>query len=190
LAAVLTTIQDREKEAFDALNSELQHWLPEYDSVTFDTPIDGHRSIKLRRTKDKKLIAAADLSEGTLFVIFLLAIAYNPEPPPLIFIEEPDRAVHPRLLRRIRDALFRLSYPTDAGINRKPVQVIATTHSPLFLDLFKDYPEHVVIAEKHADGTASFKRLLDNPDMREILGDAPLGEVWYTGVLGGVPLGV
>jgi hypothetical protein len=64
--------------------------------------------------------------------------------------------------------------------------VIATTHSPYFLDLFKDHPEEVVIAEKTREG-ARFERLSDRSDIGEILADAPLGEVWYTGVLGGVP---
>jgi hypothetical protein len=76
--------------------------------------------------------------------------------------------------------------PKTFGEKRPPVQVIATTHSPYFLDLFRDHPEEIVIAQK--DGlTARFERLIDRPDIDEILGDAPLGEVWYSGVLGGVP---
>ena len=34
---------------------------------------------------------------------------------------------------------------------------------------------------------ATFERLSDQPDIMEVLDDAPLGEVWYSGVLGGVP---
>jgi hypothetical protein len=29
--------------------------------------------------------------------------------------------------------------------------------------------------------------LSEQPHIEEILGDAPLGEIWYTGILGGVP---
>lgn len=36
---------------------------------------------------------------------------------------------------------------------------------------------------------ARFSRLSDRADLEEILGDAPLSEVWYSGVLGGVPAG-
>ncbi len=109
-----------------------------------------------------------------------------PDPPSLIGIEEPERGVHPRLLRNIQTALYRLSYPKQFGEDRQPVQVIATTHSPYFLDLYKDHPEEIVIAQKTADG-AQFERLSDQPDIMEVLDDAPLGEVWYSGVLGGVP---
>ena len=68
----------------------------------------------------------------------------------------------------------------------QPVQVIATTHSPYFLDLFKDHPEEIVICEKTGQGV-EFKRLSELPHIDEILGDAPLGDAWYTGILGGVP---
>ena len=67
------------------------------------------------------------------------------------------------------------------------MQVIATTHSPLFVDLFKDHPEQIIIAEKNADGSATLKSLADDPELHAMIGDAPLGEVWYSGVLGGVP---
>jgi hypothetical protein len=78
---------------------------------------------------------------------------------------------------------YRLSYPENYGEQRDPVQVIATTHSPYLLDLFRDYPEQVVIAQKTKDG-AKFERLSEQPYIEEILRDAPtLGDVWYTGVL-------
>ena len=82
--------------------------------------------------------------------------------------------------------MYRLAYPENFGEKREPVQVIATTHSPYMLDLFKDHPEEIVIASK-ADGNVSFERLVDLPNIQEILEGAPLGEVWYSGVLGGVP---
>ena len=58
----------------------------------------------------------------------------------------------------------------------------------LGLDLFRDHPEEIVIAEK-VGLEAKFTRLSDRADLEEILGDAPLSEVWYSGVLGGVPAG-
>ncbi len=116
----------------------------------------------------------------------MLTISYLPSPPPIVGIEEPDRGIHPRLLRDIRDALYRLAYPEDFGEKREPVQVIATTHSPYMLELFRDHPEEIVIAEK-VGNEARFHRLADRPDIEEILQDTSLGEAWYSGILGGVP---
>ena len=61
-----------------------------------------------------------------------------------------------------------------------------TFQFPYFLNLFKDHPEEIVIAER-VGNEAKFHRLLDLPNVEEILQDADLGEVWYTGILGGVP---
>lgn len=185
LPVVLDRLRDHHPERFEALNFELSGWLPEFDRILFDTPSQGNRSIALRTTSGHK-IAAPELSQGTLLALAILTVAYLPEPPPVVGFEEPDRGLHPRLLRDVRDALYRLAYPDRFGESRKPVQVIATTHSPYFLDLFRDSPEEVVIAEK-LEGEAKFNRLVDLPHFEEILQDSHLGEVWYSGILGGVP---
>ena len=179
-------LRDKAPERFEALNDEFGLWLPEFDRILFETPKTGQRAFLLRTRKGHHAIPARDLSQGTVLALAILTLAYLPDPPPLIGIEEPERGVHPRLLRNIQTALYRLSYPEQFGEERQPVQVIATTHSPYFLDLYKDHPEEIVIAQKTADG-AQFERLSDQPHIMEVLEDAPLGEVWYSGILGGVP---
>ena len=186
LAGVMDRLRDKEPERFEALNDEIGRWLPEFDRILFDTPATGQRAFLLRTRTGHHAIPARDLSQGTVLALAILTLAYLPDPPPLIGIEEPERGVHPRLLRNIQTALYRLSDPKQFGEDRQPVQVIATTHSPYFLDLYKDHPEEIVIAQKTADG-AEFERLSDQPHIMEVLEDAPLGEVWYSGVLGGVP---
>jgi len=188
LAAVLENLRDQHPERFVELVAELRRWLPDFDNLLFQTPQAGFKSIALRTQAGRHSIAAADLSHGTLFALALLTIAYLPSPPEIIAIEEPDRGIHPRLLREVRDALYRLAYPGNFDVDRKPVQVIATTHSPYLVDLFRDHPEEVVLAQK--DGLhATLTRLTDQPNWEEILRDAQLGELWYSGVLGGVPAG-
>ncbi|MCH7592104.1 MAG: AAA family ATPase [Planctomycetes bacterium] len=188
LAGVLDRLRDLEPERFEALNDQLGRWIPEFDRVLFDTPQKGHRSIFLRTRHGRNRIAARELSQGTLLALAMLTLAYLPDPAPFIGFEEPDRGIHPRLLRDVRDALYRLAYPENYGEDREPVQVVATTHSPYFVDLFKDHPEEVIIAEKTGQ-EAKFIRLVDLPNVDEILRDAHLGDTWYAGVLGGVPSG-
>lgn len=185
-AGVLDRLRDQEPERFESLNDEIGRWFPEFDRILFDTPENGQRGFLLRTRKDHSKIPAADLSQGTLLALAILTLAYLPEPPSIVCLEEPDRGIHPRLLRQIQDALYRLTYPENFGEKREPVQVIATTHSPYFLDLYKDHPEEIVIAQKTSEG-ARFERLSEQPHIMEVLGDAPLGEIWFSGVLGGVP---
>lgn len=188
LAAVLDGLNDEAPERFEAINSAVDRWLPEFDRILFRRPGHGKKSIVMRTREGQHQISAADLSQGTLFTLAMLTLAYLPEPPSVVGLEEPDRGIHPRLLRHVQDAIYRLSHPDSREEKRKPVQVIATTHSPYFLDLFKDHPEEIVIANK-VGLDVRFERLSEQPHIQEMLGDAPLGEIWYTGVLGGVPSG-
>ncbi|MGH9425302.1 MAG: AAA family ATPase, partial [Terriglobia bacterium] len=186
LAAVLDALTDSEPERFEALNQELARWLPEFDRILFETPNPGHKAFLLRTRVGHHRYRASDLSQGTLHALAFLTVAYLPSPPPIVCFEEPDRGIHPRLLHDIRDGMYRLAYPKDFGENRQPVQVIATTHSPYLLDLYKDHPEEIVIAHKDKEGV-HFERLSEKPNVHEFLDGAPLGDVWLSGILGGVP---
>jgi predicted ATPase len=186
LAGVLDNLRDSEPERFDELNKELGRWLPEFDRILFETPAQGRRSLMLRTRQGQHWIRATDLSHGTLYALAFLTLAYLPNPPSIVCFEEPERGIHPRLFREIRDAMYRLCYPEDFADKRQPVQVIATTHSPYLLDLYKEHPEEIVISNKDNEGV-HFERLAEKPNIEDFLQDAPLGEVWYSGILGGVP---
>lgn len=67
------------------------------------------------------------VSEGTLRVLGLCAIALNPWQGSLLAFEEPENGVHPRRLELIARLLVSLAL--DQGR-----QVIVTTHSPMFCD--------------------------------------------------------
>jgi predicted ATPase len=184
LAAVLDDLKDNQPERWDALLAEMCEWLPEYDYILFDKPTSGQKAVALRTKKGQHRIPAQELSQGTLVALALLTLAYLPNPPSLVGLEEIDRGLHPRLLRHLQDALYRLSYPDSVKERRQPVQVIATTHSPYLLDLYRDHPEEVVLA--HKEGLeVEMRRLADIENFQDILGESPLSEVWYSGVLGG-----
>ncbi len=186
LPEVLFQLSDRHPDRFERLNEELACWLPEFDRILFELTPDGRRAISLRTCETGEPIIAAEVSQGAIMALGLMTLAHLPDPPPIVGFEDPDHGMHPRLLDDVRDTLYRLAYPKEFGDDRDPVQVIATTHSPYFLDLFRERPEEIVIAEKTRDG-ARFIRLTDLPNIDEILRNSNLGEVWYCGILGGVP---
>ena len=186
LAAVLDSLRDSHPEKFEQLNEELHRWLPEFDRILFRTPADGKKTFMVRTSNGAIAFEPHELSQGVLFSLAFLTLAYLPSPPSIICFEEPDRGIHPRLLKDIQDAMYRLAFPSEYGEKRNPVQVIATTHSPYLVDLYKDHPEQIVIVHKDENGS-HFERISDKPHISEILDGAPLGEIWYSGVLGGVP---
>ena len=171
LAAVLVQLREHTPAVFSSLEAGLAP--------------SGGLTFGLRLAEGGELLGAEELSQGTLYVVALLALAFDPDPPRILCLEEVDRGVHPRMFREVRDVLYRLSHPpADAG--RAGVQVIATTHSPYFIDLFRDHPEEVIISQK-TGRAATFERLSDRPDLPELLREGSLGEMWYSGILGGVP---
>ena len=119
-------------------------------------------------------ISPTRLSDGTVRYLCLLAILCDPEPPPLIGIEEPELGLHPDLLPKVADLLVAASART---------QLIVTTHSDILIDALTDWPESVVIVEKHA-GQTSMQRL-DAEKLRAWLEKYRLGQLWTRGDLGG-----
>ena len=186
LATVLSARSIHEPEEFARLKNELFRMMPEYDEIEFVERPGRLIDLKLRLADTAEWVVAENLSQGTLYVLALLTLVFDPAPPAIICIEELDRGVHPRMLREMRDLLYRLSYPKETGSQKPPVQVIVTTHSPYLLDLFRDHPEEVVITEKHG-AAARFTRLDQCADLTNVLSSGSLGDLWFSGVIGGVP---
>jgi len=186
LSAVLALRRDQVPEVFKALAGDFCRILPEFAGLDFRDLGDGRVELDARLAGSGERIAAESLSQGTLYLLATLTLAHAPAPPAVVCLEEADRGVHPRMLREVRDALYRLSYPKDAGMERAPVQVVTTTQSPYLLDLFKDHPDEVVLASKSGNA-ATFMRLSERTDLLELMKEAHLGDLWYSGILGGVP---
>ncbi|HRU04179.1 MAG TPA: AAA family ATPase [Candidatus Brocadiia bacterium] len=68
---------------------------------------------------------AFGMSDGTLRALGLLMAVYQPSPPSVLIIEEPEATIHPGALGAILDLIRAAS---------KSVQVVVTTHSPEILD--------------------------------------------------------
>jgi predicted ATPase len=186
LAAVLAGWQERAPDAFRSLSADFCRILPEFSALDFRAVGDAHVELLARLTGGGEQIAADSLSQGTLYLLATLALAHAPVTPTVVCLEEADRGIHPRMLRELRDALYRLSYPKDAGLTRAAAQVITTTHSPYLLDQFKEHPEEIVLAHKHGQ-EATFTRLSERTDILDLMKEAHLGDLWYSGILGGVP---
>jgi len=185
LAANLADMRARAPESFAALSTELLRMLPEFRALVVEEGADGTVEFALDLEEDG-VVPADEMSQGILYLVGVLALAFDPDPPRVLCIEEIDRGIHPRMLREVRDALYRLSYPESFGLVRRPVQIVTTTHSPYFIDLFRDHPEEVIVSHKHGRA-ARFERLTERPDLPDLLREGSLGDMWFSGILGGVP---
>ncbi len=89
-------------------------------------PIDGENQFCLLEG-DKNLVPLHGASDGTLRLIAYYTLLNEPELPPLIAIEEPERNLHPGALSDIAHVLEQIAQYS---------QVIITTHSSQLLGAF------------------------------------------------------
>lgn len=145
-----------------------------YDGLTdVDVSVEGG-TVQVFFTEGDYVIPATRLSDGSLRYLCLLAILLDPDPPPLIGLEEPELGLHPDLLPKIADLLVDASTRT---------QLIVTTHSDAIIDALSDRPESVVVFDKH-DGRTTFERL-DRDALAGWLEKYRLGQLWTRGQIGG-----
>lgn len=140
----------------------------------FDVRIKGG-TVEVFVTEGEFIIPASRLSDGTLRYLALLAILCDPDPPPLICIEEPELGLHPDVLPKIADLLVEASQST---------QLIVTTHSDVLVDAMSEHPESVVVVEKYGGKTVA-KRLAATTEIRQWLEKYRLGQLWLRGEIGG-----
>jgi predicted ATPase len=129
LTAFLNTLRALDERQFQALERALHLVIPSITGVVLD--VNNLGEIELRLREGNTLIPARVVSEGTLRILGLLALAGAKKPPALVGFEEPENGVHPRRLQLIAELL-----QTRAELGE--TQMIVTTHSPLLLDLIAD----------------------------------------------------
>jgi predicted ATPase len=126
IAPFLYRLRAESPKHFEAVKRTLRSLIPSVEELTVDLD-------KRRGTLDIQLrqggidFSSRIISEGTLRVLALCAIAANPASGSLITFEEPENGVHPRRLELIAQLLTSLAMSPGR-------QVILTTHSPLFCD--------------------------------------------------------
>jgi predicted ATPase len=110
-------------------------------------------------------------SDGTLKLLAYLTVLYDPDPPQLVGIEEPENYLHPRLLPELAEECQQAAQRT---------QLIVTTHSPFFINPLR--PDEVRVLYRAADGYTRVHRVADMPGIADFIRHgATLGELWMEG---------
>lgn len=170
LGSILNRLR-RDYDNYQAFLESLKILYPGIMEIVIDTS-GGNNQIFLQEKNG--LIPASRLSDGTLRYLFLLAILYDPNPPPLICLEEPELGLHPDVLPTLARLLHQASQRT---------QLIVTTHSPILIDALSETPESILVCEQTEEGS-TIKRL-DADELKPWLERYRLGQLWMSGHLGG-----
>lgn len=145
--------------------------------------IPGLERVESRRTEDGRLalrfkdgpfadpFLAKFVSDGTIKMFAYLVLLSDPEPPPLLCIEEPENGLHPKLLPILAEELR--AHATKA-------QVFVSSQSPYFVNALR--PEELWIIDRGEDGFATVERSDRIAGVPEFVAEgATLGNLWSEG---------
>jgi hypothetical protein len=193
LATLLDDILGFNAEQFIRMRDEFCRFFPQFKSVQVRSVEALNRQYESRglhystaamgkgicfETAAGQIVRAQQASDGAILFLAFLALAYLPEPPNLLLIEEPETGIYPTRLGQVIRLLKQLVNPTE-GVQFP--QIILSTHSPYVLSFFQ--PEEVTLLSRPAgepDAPVRARPLRDAPNIRERMGnDFYLGELWY-----------
>jgi predicted ATPase len=176
LAAVLDGLQSKPLMRA-AIDEAIRQAIPSVSAVvTLPDDKPGYKVVGV--AEGNTAYRARHVSDGVLLFIAITTVSQMSGGKTVIALEEPDKGIHPRRIVDIIDQVNRIA--------NQGTQFLITTHSPVLLNAFRDFPESVLIVDRGDRGTVA-KRLSDMPNIEEQLRDVQLGDLWYSGVLGGVP---
>ena len=180
LASVLTWMSSEASDVIAALQDDVRAILPGFVAFKFNQGETGSDTVRVD-IQEQGLRDATPLSRasfGTVRAIALLTMLRDPMPPRLTCLEEIDHGLHPYALdvivERLRDASSRS-------------QIIVATHSPALVNRL-EAAELVVFERDAQDGcTRIVQRDPDEVAEMQAASGYGLGELWFSGTLGGVP---
>lgn len=178
LASFLLILSRTHEESWQRLVEDAISVLPNLRDIRFDFPSGAAREVivVLEEAGLRRPTQLADASYGTVRLLGLLALLYDPKPPALTCIEEIDHGLHPQALELLVERLREASERS---------QFIIATHSPALADRLK--PEELVVCERLPDGSSAIPAI-SVAEVKRIVRHSeglPLGELWFSGALGG-----
>jgi len=174
-------VQYLEKEhssRFKKVLAEVAKKVPGVKSITHKRAEDGRLLLQFNDRGFADPFYAQNMSDGTLKFFAYMLLLEDPNPAPLIGIEEPENGLHHQLLGPLATEMR-----TRANAQGGP-QILVTTHANYFVDALRS--EEVFVLSKNGDGMSTVRRAADDPQVVGMVNDGiPLGSLWYSNHLGG-----
>lgn len=171
LPNVIQYLREQHPERLEAIFETLRRRIPRIERVQAEILRDGRLLLLVKDAPFSMPVLSRFASDGTLKLLAYLILLYDPDPPHLIGIEEPENYLHPRLLPELAEECQQAAERT---------QLIITTHSPFFINPLR--PAEVRIVYRASDGYTRVRRVADIPGIDAFLDQgATLGELWMEG---------
>ena len=147
----------------------------DFEELIFPPAADQRVQLRIRWRSLRTEQSAADLSDGTIRFLLLLAIFLSPKPGDLIAVDEPEVGLHPSMFPIIAELAAEASERT---------QVVLTTHSPQFLDALQTMTPTTTVAQWN-DGQTRLS-VINGEELKRWLKEYSLGALFRSGELEGM----
>jgi len=176
LSLVNEYLHNNHRKVFEKILELLKQRVPGISKVESKTTEEGRVLLKFQDGAFEDPFLARYVSDGTIKMLAYLTLLYDPNPHPLLCVEEPENQLYPQLLMELAEE-FR-SYSNRGG------QVFVSTHSPDFLNATR--VEEVFWLEKK-NGCTLIKRAKDDSQIVAYMSEGDqMGYLWNQGFFGEV----
>ena len=149
----------------------LSQRVPQLESVQVDILDDGRLLLRFKDAPFDRPILSRYASDGTLKMLAYLTLLYDPDPAPLMGIEEPENFLHPRLLSGLAE---------ECRMAAARSQLLVTSHSPFLVNGLK--PPEVWVLFRNEEGLTQAQRTDKMRGIQEFIEEgASLGDLWMEG---------
>lgn len=175
VAQVAAYLYEQHPDRFQRILEIMRRRVPGVTRVEAKTTEDGRLVLRFQDGSFKDPFIARYVSDGTIKMFAYLVLLHDPNPHPVLAVEEPENQLYPRLLRELVEE-FR-DYARRGG------QVFVSTHSPEFVNGAN--LDEIYWLEK-SNGFATVQHAADRELLRRLVeeGDLP-GTLWKQGLFEG-----
>ena len=171
LPNVIQYLKEQHEDRLDQILKTLSRRVPQLERVYAELMPDGRLLLQIKDAPFERPILAKFASDGTLKMLAYLTVLYDPDPPQLVGIEEPENHLHPRLLPELAEECREASART---------QLMVTTHSPFFVNGLR--PEELWVLYRDKNGYTQAKQAAKMKGIKEFMNQgALLGHLWAEG---------
>lgn len=176
LSLVIEYLHKHHPEVFCSILEKLCRRVPGITRVESKPTEEGRILLKFQDGAFEDPFLARYVSDGTIKMLAYLVLLYDPQPHPLLCVEEPENQLYPSLLWELAEE-FR-AYAERGG------QVFVSTHSPDFLNAVR--LDEVYLLKKQ-EGYTTIHRAKQDAQIRAYMEDGDqMGYLWKQGFFQGV----
>lgn len=176
LSLIIEFLHNRHKDVFNKIIAKLKSRVPGITNVESKQTEEGRILLKFQDGAFQDPFLARHVSDGTIKMLAYLTLLYDPDPHPLLCVEEPENQLYPSLLLELAEE-FR-EYSQRGG------QVFVSSHSPDFLNGAE--LDEVFWLQKKIDGYTKIRRARDDEQIAAYMAEGDkMGYLWKQGFFEG-----